>query len=243
MELSKKNYIAPCNPDCKYCFLNYTDVLKQNNIFENISPEEIGTIIRNVHHQVKNYRKGEIIAYSGDIYSNLSIIVEGSVVGEISDFEGKILRIEELKAPDTLATAFLFGRDNRLPVTITSTDNTCLLIIPKKDFVRLFKTDERILLNYLNIISNRTQHLAKKIRLLSMRSIHAKIAHFLLEEIKNSNSETIRLKYTQNELSEIFGVTRPSVSRILRELHHKRIIEAKGKNIKILNPKALSSLL
>lgn len=243
LKILKNNFIAPCNPACSYCFLNYTDVLKQNSIFSNISPEEIGQIIRNVHHHVKNYEKDEIIAYQGDEYSNLCIIVKGSVVGEISDFEGKTLRIEELTAPDTIATAFLFGKDNRLPVTITSTENTRLLIIPKNDFIRLFKNDERILLNYLNIISNRAQHLAKKIRLLNMRSIHAKIAHYLLEELKSSKSDTIRLKNTQNELSEMFGVARPSFSRILRELHHRGIIEARGKDIKILNQKALSFYL
>ncbi len=92
-------------------------------------------------------------------------------------------------------------------------------------------------------MANRAQHLSRKIRMLAMQNIHAKLANYLLEELNGNGQNEIILKHIQNELSEIFGVTRPSVSRVIRDLHDKGIIDARGKKIKIINSKALSAFL
>ena len=138
------------NSGCSFCFLNYADVLGNNYLFKEVSSEEIGYIIKSVHHQVKQFKPNEIIAHADDPYNSLYIIVKGSVVGEIVDFEGKVLRIEELSAPDTIATAFIFGDNNQLPVTVTALEETRLLAIPRQDLLRLFRTHEKVLHNYRN---------------------------------------------------------------------------------------------
>jgi CRP-like cAMP-binding protein len=48
---------------------------------------------------------------------------------------------------------------------------------------------------------------------------------------------------TQNDLADFFGVARPSVARALGELEEEGLIEAKGKNIKILDKKQLGLLM
>jgi CRP-like cAMP-binding protein len=239
----KKDWIEPCNAQCSFCFLNYADILGENYLFRNLKHKEIGTIIKKVHHQVKKYDKGDLIASSGDECNNLMIIVKGAAVGEMMDFQGKVLRIEKLKAPNTIATAFMFGENNRLPVDITAVEETKLLLIPKKDLMELFHKNNTVLKNYLDIISNRTQHLSKQIRMLGLQTIKGKIAHYLLEQVKNNNSFEFTLPNTQNELSEMFGVARPSIARVFRELHDESYIFAKGKNVKILDKVKLSGLL
>jgi CRP/FNR family transcriptional regulator len=47
---------------------------------------------------------------------------------------------------------------------------------------------------------------------------------------------------TQNELADFFGVTRPSVSRVLGDLEEEEYIEAKGRNIKIIDKEGLADL-
>jgi CRP-like cAMP-binding protein len=240
---SETAIISPCNANCSFCFLNYTQALCNNYLFRNLPPAEVGDIIRNVHHQVIEYSKGDIIAQSGDDYKRLLIIVNGAVVGEIIDFEGRTIRIEELHAPDTIASAFIFGDDNRLPVNITATEDTRLLVIARSDLVNLFRKNEIILHNYLNIMANRAQHLSKKIKTLGFQSIKSKIADYLLEMVKKTNSHRLLLSVTQQELASHFGVTRPSLTRVFREMHKAGIIEATGKRINIIDKAALSELL
>ena len=155
MDFIQKEWIAPCNDQCSFCFLNYSDVLQKNYLFKGLGKDEIGRIVKNIRHQAKKYAKDEILAYSGDAYNRLYIIMEGSVVGEIVDFEGKVLRIEELSAPDAIAPAFLFGDSNRLPVNVTASSDTRVLIIPREDLLQLLRKNEKVLENYLNSMSNR----------------------------------------------------------------------------------------
>jgi len=243
LESNPSELIPPCNDQCSFCFLNYADILSENSLFRNLLPKEIGRIIREVHHQVKSCEKNEIIAYEGDEYDKLMIIVKGSVVGEMMDFEGKVLRIEQLQAPDTVASVFIFGISTILPVNIRAIEATRLLLIHRNDLIELLSKNKILLKNYLDIMSNRAQHLSKRLKMLAMQNIRSKLAHYLLEEIKNAKSDQFRLRHTQNELAEIFGVIRPSVARILKELNEEKIILTKGKSIQITDRKKLSDLL
>ncbi len=47
---------------------------------------------------------------------------------------------------------------------------------------------------------------------------------------------------TQSDLADFFGVTRPSVARALGEMEIEGYIEAKGKNIKIVDKRGLAGL-
>ncbi len=240
---SPAGYIAPCNANCPFCFLNYTHELSRNFLFDNLSPTAIGNIIREVHHQVKEYPAGQVIAYAGDEYKRLMIIIQGAVIGEIVDFEGRAIQIEELHAPDTIASAFIFGDNNQLPVNVTAIEETRLLTIERNDLLLLFKKYDVVLHNYLNIMANRAQHLSRKIKMLGFQTIRGKFAHFLLEALAKTGGDEIRLKNTQEQLATIFGITRPSLARTIREMHKSGYIDARGKNIKILDKNALSKLL
>lgn len=240
---NSEDWIEPCNDQCHFCFLNYTDILAENYLFRNLAKKEIGEIIRNVHHQVKKCKKGDVIALEGDSYDQLIIIVKGSVVGEMMDFEGRVLRVEQRSAPETVATAFIFGKNNRLPVTITAMEETRLLLIPREDLVQLFAKNATVLNNFLDIMANRAQFLSRQLKLLGLNSIKGKIAHYLLEQVKKQGSDSIRMMHTQNELSEMFGVARPSIARALKEMNKEKYILARGKNVQIINKSILSSFL
>ena len=52
---------------------------------------------------------------AGDPVANLLIVLSGSVRGEMIDYSGKTVKIEDIEAPKPLAAAFLFGKENRFP--------------------------------------------------------------------------------------------------------------------------------
>jgi CRP-like cAMP-binding protein len=239
----KEDWIEPCNENCSYCFLNYTDILAENYLFRNLKKVEIGNIIKNIHHQVKKCKKGEVIASEGDYYDKLMIIVKGGVVGEMMDFEGRVLRVEQRTAPESVATAFIFGKNNHLPVTITAIEDTRLLLIPRQDLIDLFSRNKTVLQNYLDIMANRAQFLSGQMKLLGLSSIKGKIAHYLLEQVKKQKTDRLRIGHSQEDLAEMFGVARPSIGRAMRELKDSGLINSRGKNIEIMDRNGLSKLL
>ncbi len=217
-------------------------ILENSPLFKGLHYSEIESEIQNCHYQIKKYSEGQLIAYAGEKVDRLCIVLSGGVKGEMIDFSGKTIKIEDIDPPKPLAVAFLFGKSNTYPVNIIANKTTELLIIPKASVLRLFQHNEQILLNFLNAISNKSQFLSQKIKFLTFQTIKGKIANYLLQLSGGKDGEIV-LSLSQNEMAELFGVTRPSVGRGMRELHNDEVIEAKGKNIKIIDVVALKECL
>ncbi|NSW93286.1 MAG: Crp/Fnr family transcriptional regulator [Bacteroidales bacterium] len=218
------------------------NVLLKNPLFRGISLTEIEEIIRNVPYRIRKFNPGEIIALNGEKVESLMLVLSGDVKGEMISEGGKVIRIENITASGALAAAFLFGNRNEYPVNVIAVNPTELLVILRSDLLKLLMRNDRILINYLDMISNRSQFLSEKIRFLNFKTIRKKLAHYLLKKSGKGEGSVI-LDVTQSELADLFGVTRPSVGRELGKLEEEGIIEAKGKKITILQRQKLLSLL
>ena len=115
------------------------------------------------------------------------------------------------------------------------------MTIEKQEFLTLLMRNDRILINFLDMISNRSQFLSEKIKFLNFKTIKGKLAQFILQKDGKERSSVI-LEMTQNNLADFFGVARPSVARALGEMEEDGLIEARGKNIKINEKLKLAAL-
>jgi CRP-like cAMP-binding protein len=169
------------------------------------------------------------------------LIIAGAVKGEMVDYTGRIIKIEDIPAPNALASAFLFGNRNQFPVNVVAISDTILMVIEKNNFLKLLRIDGRILTNFLNMISNRSQFLSEKIKFLNFKTIRGKLAQFILQRTTPERF-SFRLEMTQADLADYFGVARPSLARALKELEDERMIEALGKVISVTDRKKLTEL-
>ena len=218
------------------------EIISQSPVFRGISEEELAGLFGHIHYQVKSYHKNDLIVSGGDICDRLLIVQKGSVKAEMNDYSGKTIKIEDLSAPQPLATAFLFGRQNQFPVTVSATTDVEMVSIPKAEFVKLLQLNSLILNNYLNTISTRAQFLSQKLKFLSFKTIRQKIAHFLLEKA-GDKLHTIEIQQSQEQLAEMFGVARPSLARALGEMIQEGLIETQRRSIRILDKDRMNQLL
>ena len=217
-------------------------LISQSPIFRGITTEEIAGLFGQIHYQVKTYQKNDLIVTGGEICDRLLIVQQGSVKAEMIDYSGKTIKIEDIEAPRPLAIAFLFGKENRFPVTVSANNPVEIISIPKEEFVKMLQLNSLILNNYLNAISTRAQFLSEKLKFLSFKTIKQKIAHFLLE---NAGDQllTLEMQQSQEQLAEMFGVARPSLARALGEMVQDGLIETQRRTIKILDKDRMNQLL
>ena len=213
-------------------------LLSQSPLFRGIASGEIERILMDIHLRIKRYRTGDLIAQSGDPVNSLLVVMKGIVKGEMVDYAGRLIKIEDVPAPGALAAAFMFGNKNKFPVNVIATTDTELLIVGKADFLKLLRGNDIILINFLDMISNRSQFLSEKIKFLNFKTIKGKLAHYILQKAGKEGNEVIP-DMTQNDLADFFGVARPSVARALGELKDKGYLRTSGKKIEILNRKGL----
>jgi CRP-like cAMP-binding protein len=216
-------------------------ILSQSAIFAGLQPSEIDTVLKGTHYQLRNYERGVVIAQSGTPCEHIRIILEGDVAGEMMDLSGKILKIEDLPPSKLIAPAFLYGRRRNYPVNVIASLDTVLWQMHRDEFSKLLQSELRLLNNYLNAISNRAQFLSEKIRFLSFPSLRAKLAFLFLRYA--GETQEFRLPMTHQQLSELFGVARPSVSREIRLMNNEGLIKADRDLITIRDPARLKAFL
>ena len=218
------------------------EILKFSPLFSGLDEQEIALLINKGLHQIRHFSDNDVLAFSGERIEKAMILLEGKLKGEMIDYAGGSLKIEEIEPPQMIAPAFIYGYQNFLPVNISALSDGKMLIIFKKDFTRLLSGDPRVLNNFLNIVSGKAQFLSRKITFLSFKTIKEKIASYILQHI-TPGATTLLLNQSQKGLAEIFGVARPSLARTIRQMEKDSIIRWERNHIIILNLLSLQLIL
>lgn len=212
-------------------------------LFRNARRDELTPILNQMQLQPRSFEKGRLVALRGDRVEGLKLLLRGSLSAEIPSPSGKVLKVETLTAPCTVAGPLAFAAENYLPVQLTGLEDGLLLSIPEKQSLVLLSSQPEILKAYLGDCGNKINFLSEKIRLFQFHSLSQKIAHYLLGLVEKQKSSQIRLPMTMETLSDLFGVARPSLSRSLGNLVDQGTLERRGKEFFIPDLEGLREML
>lgn len=212
-------------------------------LFAGLTIEELEELLSNINYQIKSFPKESIIKFANEECKALYIVKSGVVRGEMTDMSGKVLKVEDIPAPNAIASAFLFGKNNRFPVNVVANKDSELIIIPKADFVDLLQKNQKVLINYLNMVSGKAQFLSSRLNLLSLKDLKAKLAHYLLQQTQNGKIISFTMPQNQTKLADFLGVARPSLARSFKQLVEDGIIDADRNDVKILDIARLKEMI
>ena len=175
-------------------------VLVNNPLFRGITPERLFADLEEISFHTRSYKKGEILAQQGAVCNRLVILTKGSVRGEMIDYSGRLIKVEDIAAPRAIAPLFLFGEENRYPVEVTANEPTEVIELPKSSVLSLFRKNEQFLENYMNLSANYARTLSDKLFFMSFKTIRQKLASYLLRLYKQQQQTHITLDRSQQEL-------------------------------------------
>ena len=162
-----------------------------------------------------SYRKGDFIAMQNSVCRSLYLLCEGSVYAQMISEEGREFTLDTLSAPDVLASAFLFGTENVLPVTIVANSDCELWIVSKESIQLLIEQDKAVLRNFLAVLSDHSLFLSRKLEQFALQTLSSRLLGFLEKDGAIQNLQ---------ETAFILGVTRPSLSRVVSQLVRQGMI-------------------
>lgn len=215
-------------------------------LFKGLNETEILALLDG-RYVLKSFRPGELVALQGSLYDQLLIVDKGFVRGEMTDALGRSTLIEEIHAPRIIAPAFLYATENRLPVMLVAAVSTEIVCISRNQFTSMMQQDARVLTNYLQLMADRSRFLSEKLRMQRFGTIKDKLARYLLELSQRSGRgekplDAFVIPHTQQQLADLFGVTRPALARAVGQLEAEGILQAKGKHFSILDRKRLKEV-
>ena len=215
------------------------DVISRIPLFSSIEERELVRIFSELNISETNFRKDALLAMQNESCNRLIILLSGSVKGEMIDSSGRMVKVEDIFAPNPLAILFLFGQNNRFPVQIIARENVTALVIPKQSVIKMLSMNQTLLKNYLDVSAEFASILSRKLHFMSFRTIRQKLAVYIINLSKESQSDVIELDKTKSALAEYFGVSRPSLERELTKMQQDGLISTQKKKIEIKNKKEL----
>lgn len=216
--------------------------LENTKIFKGLNAEEIKNYLKDIQFFTRKYRKDTVIAFRGDQCESLMLILKGKVKAEMIDYEGKSVQISTLGVNNAIAPAFIFGGKNYFPVNAVSSTDVEMFVLPKDSIIKLTQISKTILVNYLDLISNRVQFLTDRIWCMSFQTIKEKLIHYIFD-ILPEKEDKVKLDKSQRELAEFFGVSRPALGRIFSELQNEGLLLYQKKEVIIKDKRKLLKLL
>ena len=214
--------------------------LRNCELFQHLSQDDMIRLFRGLKISITRIPKGKLFAQRGKVLESLMVLVEGELSADILNVEGQVLKVENLKAPNLVASGILFAEQNFLPVQLTAMMDSTMLMLPRSELLIIAGRDTRILEKLLTDSGNRIHFLAEKIRFMQMGTIEKKLCSYLIEQQNLQQKDLINLPYSVQTLSELFGISRPSLSRSLGSLVDEGLIKREGKKIRVLDINSLS---
>ncbi|WP_290766376.1 Crp/Fnr family transcriptional regulator [Fibrobacter sp. UBA4297] len=223
------------------------DLLKGVELFSELNEEQLGMIANLVI--VKNYNRDETVVLEGDdSVQALYLIATGSVQVYMTGIDGRETILSFLERGDFFGEMSLIDGEPRSASVRTVTDAK-LLVIHRESFLSLLRKSPEIAMALMSELCKRLRKANKQIGSLSTMSVSGRVAGTLLNLMQergvrihtdNGNMVTvIHNRPTQQQLADMSGTTRETVSRICSLLVRANAIAMTGKDIVIFDEDAL----
>jgi len=112
-------------------------------------------------------------------------------------------------------------------------DDSSLLVLRREDFHSRLRSSPEVAISLLKEISRRLRRADEKIGSLVLLDVNGRVAHLLLRMAEDEGGDRITRKLTHHTIAQMIGSSRETVSRTMRELVDKGMIDVSRKDIVI----------
>lgn len=211
------------------------EILTNSPFFNGLTAKEIKELLQTVNYKIVEYPAKEIYTLAGMPCKYADFILKGELISRMTGLSGKQVQIDRLKACVLIAPAFIFAKNNAMPVSVKAAQHTTIMRMMPSELKHLIDTNERIRMNFIQLLSSIDVFLTQKLRMLSLFTVREKVAYFLMKAAKEQQSRTIKLSNSRQEIADTFGIQKFSLLRCLSEFEDNGAIKIDGKQITILN--------
>jgi CRP/FNR family cyclic AMP-dependent transcriptional regulator len=212
-------------------------VLKYIPLFSELSENDLKEVANLAVRQV--YKKDNMILIEEEIGSTMFIILDGRVkISRISD-EGREVILSILSEGDFFGEMSILDGQNRSANVVTLEDSK-ILVIRREDFLKMLHDYPQIAINLLKELAQRLRRSDSQIKSLSLQNATGKVASTLLRiaddsgKIHKGQVEIPRLP-PQQDLANMAGTSRETISRVLKALTKKGYLKKEGSRLIILD--------
>lgn len=212
-------------------------LLRQVSLFSDLPDADLKQVASVA--QARRYRKQEVIFHAHDTGTTLFILKSGTVKISATDQNGREIILKLLYPGDFFGEMALLDGQHRSS-KVTAVEPVEALAIQRDDFLRLPRRHPDLLFKMLLTLCRRLRHTDEKVKSLVFADAYGKVAQTLLrlmqeKEQRGKDGMVLDLPFSQEELAHMVGITRQTLSRVLRDYQQAGVLKLGKRRILILD--------
>jgi CRP/FNR family cyclic AMP-dependent transcriptional regulator len=193
------------------------------------------------------YPQGAVLFVEGQLPRGIFVLCKGSVKLSINSPSGRTVIVKLAEPGEVLGlSATISGKPYE--VTAETLDPCQVNFVKREDFLHFLKDDVEACFKVAEQLSEKYHNACKEAGSLGLsHSAAEKLAKLLLEwSSKNGDAAKaeprLKLRLTHEEIAQMIGTSRETVTRLFAELKKRQILQSKGSTMVIRNTAALRDI-
>ena len=216
------------------------EIIRRVPLFSTLSDDEFDKLSHIFI--VRVYRRNQIIFLEEETGNYMYLVLSGKVKVAKSSASGKETLLAIHRPGDFFGEMSLLDGQTS-PATVSAIEDSKIISVSAADFHKYLLHNQKVLLQIINVLCARLRQVWQT---QSMSSSTADVRirmgiHQLAQKhgIRDAHGTIIDLKITHQELAEMVGTSRETVTRVLAQLRKKGIVEITQRRITLLDDEAL----
>ena len=202
------------------------ELLQNIQLFSSLTEKELQDVAGKI--RIEEFRKNEIVMREEDTNEFMYIILAGQVKVIQATEDGKEILLAIHKTHEFFGEVSLIDGKTS-PATVQASEDSFIAIISRKDFHSLISAQGKVLDALLQILCGRLRDSWRRIYLLNFKHASDRVKTLFFSLSFENGSKTpdgivLNLKLTHQEIADMTGLTRESVTRVLDKLQKEGAI-------------------
>jgi CRP/FNR family transcriptional regulator, cyclic AMP receptor protein len=216
-------------------------VLRKHPIFCDLDPDALDQLCRYAKHST--LKRGATIFSKGDPGNSLFAVISGTVKISISSADGRSAILNLIGAGEIFGEVALL---DGLARTADATANTnCeIFVIDRREFIPFVRSQPALAMKFIELLCTRLRWTSDQVEEVILQNLPGRLASALLRLTEKHKlapgGRTIAI--TQQEISEMVGMTRESINKQLRVWAARHWVRLEHGAIVVLNVEPLQEL-
>jgi CRP/FNR family cyclic AMP-dependent transcriptional regulator len=219
--------------------MSATEVLRKVPLFSDLSEAELARFAEVTRE--REYPKNSVILFEDDPGDALYIVSTGQVKVVLIGEDGREVILSVLGDGDFFGEMALIDDEPRSAHVIAMKDSQ-LLVLRRDDFQVQLEAHAKIGLKLLRVLVQRLRRADEKIGGLVLLDVNGRVARLLLDLAHEGGGPRITRRLTHHTIAQMIGSSRETVSRAMRELVDRGLIDVTRREISIKNRDGLATL-
>ena len=216
-------------------------VLRKHPIFADLEPEAFDQLCRYARHTT--LKRGGTLFSKGDPGNSLYAVISGTVKMSVSSADGRNAILNIIGPGEIFGEmALLTGRTRSADAIANSSCE--LFVIDRREFIPFVKSQPALAMKFIELLCERLRQTSDQVEQIILQNLPGRLASALLRLTEKHKLEpqgrTIAI--TQQEISEMVGMTRESINKQLRAWASRDWVRLEHGAIVVLNADMIREL-